>query len=392
MTSQLDASGLQISELADIVADLTAKMQAAYGSDINVDPNSPDGQLINIFSQAVRDQLELLSQVYASFAVDQAFGSSLDRLVSLNGLVRRGGSFTLTNVTITTDRALTLPGLDADINNPDGAGFTVSDDAGNQFILAATAVIGASGAHVLSFRAKAVGAVQTIPNTITNQITIVLGVTVVNNPTSAATVGVDEESDLALKTRHAQAFALASVGPADAIEAAINQVAGVTDSFVYDNDTSGTVGTVPARSIWAIVEGGVDADVAAAIYMKKAPGCGQKGGTSVIIVRPNGDTFTAKFDRPIAENLYIKFSLLPRTSGALFDNVLITAALAAAISYKLNQQATIGEIYAALLVIAPQGIPTSVQVSKDNTNWFDNVTPSTFQKKFAVDISRITIL
>ena len=392
MTSQVDSTGLTIDALTDLVAALTAKLQAVYGSDINVDPSSPDGQMINIFAQGTRDLLEALSQVYASFDLSQAFGASLDRLVALNGITRRGATFTFTNVTITTDRALTLAGLDSAINDPNGTGFTVSDDAGNQFILAATAVIAAPGANVLSFRAKNAGAVQTVPNTITNQVTITLGVTVVNNPSSATSVGVDEESDLALRVRHAQSFKLASTGPADAIQAAINQCAGVTDCFVYDNDTSGTVSTVPARSIWAIVENGAVADIAQAIYMKKGPGCGMKGSVTQVIVRPNGDTFTAAFDRPVSENLYIKFGLLQRYSGALFDNTLIKTDLAAALSYKLNQQATIGEVYSALATIAPQGIPTTVQVSKDGTNWFDNVSPSSLQNKFAVDVSRITIL
>ena len=392
MPNQLDSAGLQIKTADEILDTLIAGLQLIYGADINVSQNSPDGQLVNIFAQVVLDQLELLVQIYNSFAVENAFGVILDQRVALNGISRRPGTYTLQDVLVTVDRAITLPGLDADINNPDGVGFTVQDDAGTQFILAATHVFVVAGSATLSFRAKAIGQVETTPNTITNQVTTTLGVTSVNNPGDATSVGENEETDLALKIRRDRSFFLAATGPGDAVEAAILAVPLVTDAYVAENDTSGTVSGVPARSIWCIAEGGDDADVGQAIYSKKAPGCGMRGAVSAVITRPNGSTFTALFDRPILQNLYVRFSILPRATGITFDNTLIKTQLAAALVYKLGGTPNIGDVVVAMLTIAPQGILTDVQVSKNGTDWFDIVQPDTFQNKYVAAVARITIL
>jgi uncharacterized phage protein gp47/JayE len=69
-----DTTGLTVSTLSEIRADLEAKLKAIYGNDINIDPDSPDGQLINIFAQAGIDLREIILQINSSFDPDQAAG------------------------------------------------------------------------------------------------------------------------------------------------------------------------------------------------------------------------------------------------------------------------------------------------------------------------------
>lgn len=392
MPNQLTSDGLEIKTFDEIYSTITAGLQSIYGADINVQQSSPDGQNVNIFAQAALDNLELLVDTYNSFSPYGAYGVVLDQRLALNGLTRNPGTFTMQNVDITTDRALTLPGLDADINNPDGVGFTVSDDQGNQFILAATAVISAPGTQTLAFRAKAVGKVETTPNTITNQVTVTLGVTDVNNPETYTSQGQDEESDLDFRVRHSKSFNLAATGPSDAVEAAIMaSVPLVTDAFVAENDTTGTVNGVPAKSVWIIVENGADSDIGQAIYAKKVPGCGMKGSVSVVVTRPNGTTFTAKFDRPVPQTLYVKFTMVPKVSGVTFDTDLIKTQLANALIFKLNQGANVGNVVVAMLTIAPLAILTDTKVSSDGANWYDKIDPSDYQHKFLAAPARIAI-
>lgn len=393
MPNQLDGSGLQIKTVAEIKSTIISGLQSIYGADINMDSNTPDGQLVGIFSQAAIDNLELLEQVYNSFSVDNAFGVLLDQRVSLNGLSRKPGTFTFTLVDVVVDRALTLVGLDGqvDVDVPTGDIYTVMDDAGNKFYLETTEVISGAGTSSLSFRAANRGAVLTTANTIDNQVTVTLGVVSVNNPTTATSVGTDEESDVALKIRHAASFNLAATGPSDAIAAAVLSVTDVTDAVVVENDTGGEVGGTDAHSIWTIVEGGSDADIGQAIYSKKVPGCGQRGDTSVTIARPDGTSFIAKFDRPILENLHIRFTIAPAVVGVSFDTDAIKTALAAALSYRLLQSATMGQIVLAMLAIAPQGMLETVGVSSNGTDWYDIIAPTSNQHKFVADASRITV-
>ncbi len=181
MPNTLSSSGLTVKTLTELVADITASMQSIYGNDINVDPNSPDGQMINIFSQTVEDLLELLVQVYNGFAVQGAIGTILDQRVALNGIARKQGTYTQTQVLVTVSQAITLYGIDQTDNAP----FIVKDNAGNQFQLAVTKVFSGAASESLLFQAVDIGAVEVVANTITNQVTTVLGVSSVNNPATS---------------------------------------------------------------------------------------------------------------------------------------------------------------------------------------------------------------
>lgn len=390
-TSIIDQSGLTIESKAQIILDLIADFQAIYGADINVDSNSPDGQLIQILAQVDTDLLELLLAAYNLSAVPTSYGTRLDQLVALNGLARQQGTYTQAQVLVTVSGAVTLPGLDQTAEVP----FTVADNAGNQFQLVTSNVFGGSGSATLTFQAVDIGQVQTTANTITNIITSTLLVSTVNNPSvSTDSIGINEETDAQLKVRHAQSFNLAATGPSDSMEAALLNVAGVTDAYVVENNTGGIVNTIPAYSVWVIVVGGTSAEIGQAIYSKKSPGCGQKGSTSEIITRPNGSTFTAQWDVGASQRLYIAFSVIWRGAQAM-SNSDIEAALAAALVYKLGQNPSIGDIVTAMATIAPTAIVTiesSTQgVSNDGSTWASLVTPSDAQHYYTVAEADITV-
>ena len=392
MPNTLDTNGLTIKTLNEIVSDLTTGMQGIYGSDINIDQNSPDGQLINIYAQTAIDTLELLLNIYNSYSIANSYGVNLDQRVALNGITRNQGTYTRTNITIVTDRPISaqyLLGLDF---VPAEKCYTVADANGNKFVLETTQSFWSAGTYVCSFRAYNIGMIQTTINTITNPITVVLGITSVNNPTAALYTGINEETDVELKVRQAKMFYLAATSPADSIESALLQTTNVTDAFVPENDTSIIQNGINPHSIWAIIENGSDADIAQAIYIKKAPGCGMQGSSSSTILRPNGTTFTALFDRPLYQNLHIRFGMIPKDGVSIFDNNYIKQSLVSYFNFKLNQTPTIGDIVVAMQTIQPEAILTSIAVSKDGSTWLDIVYPDTYQYKFQLNTSNITIL
>jgi uncharacterized phage protein gp47/JayE len=389
--STLDQTGLTIESKPNIVAFLIACYQAIYGTDINVDSNSPDGQRINIEAQMAADFLELLEDTYNGFAVDTAFGQRLDQLVALNGIQRKAGTQTVANVGIFASQALTLPGLDQTVL----PAFTVADSAGNQFQLKTTLVFATSGNANVPFLAVTIGEIQTVANDITNIITPTLGITSVNNPTTASDViGVDEETDSALRVRHAQSLDLAATGPADSVEAALRNIPDVLDAFVVENPTNASVNGVPAFSIWCIVRGGTNAEIAQAIYTKKSPGCGMKGSTTQVVTRPNGQTFTAAWDVAIAQPLFINFSIIWRGAPTLANADIITA-LANTLSYNMGQNPSIADFITAMQTIAPTAIVTinsaTEGVSTDGVSWESQVSPTDPQHYFQVTAGNISI-
>lgn len=387
MPNVIDANGLQVATLDEVTLSLTNSYKSIYGADINVGSNSPDGQIIGILAQNIVDVLELLVQVYNSFSIDSAFGTTLDARVAMSGIARKQGTYTLAQVNVTTDRALTLLGMDVLVSDPNATVFTVSDDSGNQFQLLNTTVFGAAGTQTLTFQSVVIGQVQTTANTIQTIITTQLGVTGVNNPTTGSDVeGLPEETDPQLKIRRADSFYLQSVGPADALRAALLNVADIADAYVVENDQNATVDGVPAHSIWVIVTGGTDPEIAQVIYTKKAPGCGMKGSESAIVVRPQGNSFTAQWDESQTQPLTIRATLVPRVPGQTFDLAAASLALADALIYKLGQSPNIGDVVVAMQTIVPGAILTTVNVSDDaGMTWQDIVSPNTAQDYFTVD-------
>lgn len=391
MPNTLDANGLVVATTDEIAADLTTALKAIYGEDINLESESPDGQMVGIYSQASSDLLDLLVDIYNMFDVDSAYGISLQRLVAINGMTIRPGSYTTTPVNITTDRAITLPGLDQSTVSP----YQVQD-ANTLWTLVSSYAFVAADTQALVFQATELGPITPLPNTITIQATPLVGVTGVNNPTTAGSIiGTTEETDVELRIRHAKSFQLAATGPADSVEGQLGQLAGITDALVVSNNTNGTVDGVPEHSIWPIVVGtAAPADIAQVIYSKLNPGCGVFGAQTFDVVRPNGQVVTMKWDIGVEQRLYAKFGIISSVVGVTFDEDLIKQQLAAYLLnyWKLGQTASIGDIVRAMYAIEPRAILVSAGVSTAPPTYNDTVDTTSDKYYFNLAAADIDIL
>lgn len=317
MPNSLTTTGLTTATQTELVTNFTTSMQQIYGSGINLASSTSDGQQMMIFIQAVLDLQDLLTTIYNFFDPDQAVGAVLDQRVAINGIQRQAGTFTVTNVTLTLSQSVNLYGLDQ-VNTTGNAVYTVQDSAGNQWQLQTTQLGVSVGTSVFAFQAANAGAVLTTPNTITIPVTIVLGVSTINNPTAYTTLGINEESDAALRVRRQISVSLASQGYLSGLLAALENITGVTSAFVYENNTSAAdnispdaaypTGT-PGHSIWVIVAGtATSASIAQAIYTKRNAGCGMRGETSYIITQVDGSAFTILYDVVQTQNMFIAFT------------------------------------------------------------------------------------
>ncbi len=333
MPDAINNEGLQLKTLTEIREELVAAMKDIYGADINVDQNSPDGQMINIFAQAAVDTRELLQTIHNNFDPDQAQGVVLDQRVSINGIVRKDATYTIVPITITVDKPVGLPGLDH-FNIYNNGLFTVKDEDGNEFYLIDSVVFreyqSYSGKHYLGekyyldengrgevtvlFRAKEIGNIEVKAGSINSVVTVFNGVTGVENPGGASTQGQDEETDAQLKLRRRQAISIGATGSLDSISSNIANLDNVAAVEVYENDTDEThYGGIPAHSIWVIVDGGDDDEIAQVIYSTKTAGTGMKGSEHGRATRSTGGVFIAHFDRPKLTKLYIRLNVYQYT-------------------------------------------------------------------------------
>lgn len=392
MPNSIDATGITIETSAEILSDILngtadyAGLYSIYGPSINVAPNSPDGQMVNIVAQAKLDVLEAIVQAYNSFDPDQAVGVQLDQRCAINGVFRQAGSYTSQQIAVTTSAATTLVGLDAAPSTP----FTVQDGAGNQYAPVTTTVIGAAGTTTVVFQAITLGPIQSAANAITTIGTVQAGVTSVNNPSGPTSVGTNEETDYALRIRRQNSVALPSLGYLSGLYGAIGNTAGVTACTIYENTTSTTdANGVPAHSIWPIVLGGSNADVASVIYLKRSAGCGMFGAVTQGVTQYDGSIFNVKFSRPTNQTLYLSFSIAAIT-GSVDVNYVRTKILSA-ITYGIGATADVTAIVAYVKGIVPNAYITNEGVSPDNVTYTATLVPATVDKQFLLASTTIKI-
>lgn len=266
-------TGITIQTFADVANEILngaggyAGLLQTYGPGLNIDPNSADGNMVNIYAQGKTDTLEQILSVGTSFDPGQARGVLLDQRCAINGIFRKPGTYTSQDIVVVVSQAVTLPGLDLFPTAP----YTVADGNGNQYQLIETYSFPTAGSQTLTFQAASLGPVTSATNTITVPVTVLTGVVSVNNPNLPNSVGQAEESDSALRIRRANSTSLPSKGWFQGMYAGILAVDGVTSALVLENQTNTTNSLgMPPHSIWLIVAGDPDEQtLGEAIYAKR---------------------------------------------------------------------------------------------------------------------------
>lgn len=312
-SNYIGINGLVTQDLNTIVADLETKFKEIYGSDINIEQNSPDGQFLNLIAQEKIDVLDLITQYYNNLDVDSVVGLPQQILYKLNGLKIKAYSYSYVYVNVTVNAPVTLKGLDADLENENGTGYTVTDTNGNNWILVNTEELEV-GTHLLNFRAQELGSVEVLSNTITIMNTVEPGVVSVNNPANNYVTGQQGETPAEFKIRRNQSMQAPSQGFDESIKGQILALDNVKECQVYSNRENETVNGIPAHSIWVIVLGGNEKEIGNVIYNNIPPGIPMFGSEPVEVVRPDGTIATVNYGIAQPVDLYVKATI--STMGA----------------------------------------------------------------------------
>ncbi|XER11057.1 hypothetical protein SATMO3_12250 [Sporomusa aerivorans] len=282
----IDDSGLHIPAYNDIRDDLIADFKAIYGQDIYLDNDSQDYQMISAFALKTHDTMQLLQIVYNNRSPKTAVGSALDGIVKLNGIKRKAASYSTCVLTLTGTAGTVI------------TNGVVEDDAGVKWDLPATVTL-ESATYQISAQCEDIGAIEAAPGTITKIVTPTKGWTSVTNDVPAVT-GDPIETDAEFRLRQSISVAIPSQNMLDGTIAGIASVDGVNRYKVYDNDSNVTdENGIPSHSIAAVVEGGLDADIAEQVYLRKGPGGGTYGDIGVDYINADGLPTTIRFFRPV---------------------------------------------------------------------------------------------
>ena len=379
--------GIQVQTFQEIYDELAAGYRAIYGEDINLDADSPDGQRVAIEAQLVLDSQSFGALEYNQRDPDFALGQSLNSIIKLSGITRRPTTRSQVDVTVVTDRPLTLP-----------VDYTVEDDLGQSWsTLAARTLI--AGTTTVTLFAENFGAIAADPDTIVNPVTVVIGVQSVTNPASA-TVGVDEETDQDLRVRRNRSLETPQSSSIGRMFTALASVPNVTGVAVYENDTDATDSDgIPAHSLGVVVEGGSVAAIIETMTKNKTGGKGMVGsvtGTfSEPVTRPNGTTFTIvhsmTFDRPVDVPVLVRLDATRKDAANPVDEALISQAIAAR-TFNIGENLLAGDLYRLAFNAGESFIPTKLEVSRDSgATYTDGRILSDLNEKFSIAAGDVAV-
>lgn len=397
ITEGITATGPVVKDFNTLLEEIQTNYNNIYATDgnsINFDSETPDGQLTNIFAQAMADVRDLMIEVYNSFNPDNCSGTVQDSRYALNYITRNGGTFTVQNIDVTVNQTVTLNGLDANYNDLNAAAYTVSDSAGNLWYLIDTTTL-QSGTTSLPFRSQNYGYFNSPIGTITIQITKVLGVVNVINSVAPTTLGEEQETDNEFRLRRNRSTAIRGQNNLDAMLGQLLELEGVSDADIWVNYTNeiDETGTAP-NTVWVIVEGGANTDIANVIY-QNASSTNFRGAISIDVPAVSGQIFPVKFDRPTPVPLYIKFDFKLVVQQDATDPSAIIQFIADNLTFSLNEDAETSKITEiasqAIIANGGGGYALNVQISTDGTNWTDFIASTSRANKFVVDATRISV-
>jgi len=281
-----------------VLAEMNAGVKAIFGENFNVEPESVDGQINGLISEAFANIWEIAEESYHAFNPSGATDARLSNLVQLNGIRRGDVSFSTVELTLTGVNGTVIP-VGSLVSTSDSQFRTdeeVTIPVGLSITVDATAVVS--------------GPVIALAGTIDTIDTAITGWSTVTNVLDAL-VGEAEEEDPDLRSRRIKSTSRGAQSIIDAIQAEILAVTNVTQATVLKNDTNTgpDANGLPAHSIHAIVIGGLEADIAQAIFIKKTLGATPFGTTTVVVNDSQGIPHDISFSRPTTVDIYVVVNL-----------------------------------------------------------------------------------
>jgi hypothetical protein len=219
---------------------------------------------------------------------------------------------------------------------PAGSQAALAD--GTLFASVSAVTLDGGGNGYVDFQAVDTGPIAANIGALTQIVTAVLGWDTVTNPV-AATVGRSEESDLASRLRRKNTLSLQNVALPDAITSGLYDTPNVRSLTFRENYTNAAATIdgiyLVANSVWACVNGGTDAAIAATLLAHKSLGANWNGATTVNVTDPaSGQSYPVKFDRPTDKP--VKARVTVRNLSALTD--VPTAVRDAIVAYAAGLQ------------------------------------------------------
>jgi len=329
----VETSGVILPDTADLQAVVEDEYRTAFGSNLVVTPNTPQGVLITAEVIARANVLANNATLANQINPNLAGGVFLDAIWALTG----GERLAATQSTIA---GVILGGVGGTLVP---AGTIAAQADGTEWASVGDVVLDpGTGLATVDFVATEFGPLACNIGALNVVVSGVLGWETVTNP-NAATPGRNEESDGASRIRRRNTLALQGSGGPEAIISGLYDTLGVRSLAFRENYTDASIViegvTLVEHSIYVCVDGGTDADVAMTLLDRKSMGANWNGTTTVSVTEPiSGQVYDVKFSRPTAVPILARATV--RVMGATGDiDALVKSAILAYVNGLLEGEA-----------------------------------------------------
>lgn len=278
-------------------------------TELNTDPETPAGQLIDGETALVSEKDTELMQMANGFNPATATGLFQDALANIYFITRH-----IAEPTMVTCQCKGLQGTLI----PYGA--VVQDVDGNTFYNTTPGTIDSTGVLECTFRCSEYGEIEVGADSVTKIITVIPGWDSVNNEAAGVT-GRERETQAEFESRRYDSVSKNAHGTAAAVQGTVGNLDGVIAAVCAENrghtDIVKHGVTIPDHSIYLSVYGGDEEEIAYAVYAKLGGGCGMAGNTEVTITDPTtGAEATIYYEVPSTVPIGIKVTYVPTASTA----------------------------------------------------------------------------
>lgn len=384
--------GVILPDTADLRADVEAEWKEAFGQDLVVTPDTPQGVLITAETEArdavARNNVDLANQINP----DIAGGIFLDAIWRLTRGSRRPATRSILTGVILGGQAGTIV--------PAGS-LAAVEGSGDQFRTAATVILDVGGTITVSMESVQTGPIAAPAGQLTNVATSVLGWETVTNPTAAA-LGTLQESDIAARRRRFNTLALQGTSLPEAITSRVNALEGVRSLAFRENiaSTSQTIDGILMipHSVYVAVDGGNPNEVAMALLESKSVGAGWNGNTTVTVLEPfSGQSYDVKFEIPAPVQIFARVTA--RFNGLDGQTIIPQAIVAYAngelegdVGFSVGASINPFELAGAVNQVEPRIFVTNVELSTDGIVYTPTPVPITLQQVARISESAVTVV
>lgn len=340
---QFTDAGLVLPQEAAILAGTQSDVNGAFGNKLNfTTKKTPQGQLATSFSAAIAAKNDIFALFVNQVDPDTNDGFMQDAIARIYFLNRNPGLSTVVACVCIGALGTVIP-----------VGAQAQDTSGNLYVCTQAGTIPVSGTITLPFANVVVGPIACPENTLTTIYQAIPGWDTVNNPDDGV-VGANVETAAEFRVRRDQSVALNGKGSLPSIYAAVFDVPGVIDVYATENVTGSAIVvgstnySLLPHSVYVAVTGGLAADVANAIWIKKNEGSDMNGNTTVVVADESGYSFP----QPVYD---ITFERPPSEPYSFIINIKNSASLPSTIVADVTAAVT-AQFNGGFLVVLPNGV------------------------------------